>query len=247
MNDSPPPNPKRRWYQHGLRAFLVAVLVLEGLAVLLGCFLVLAEMSYTRWWRIAGLGLVGMAVIVVMILAIVRLVRHRFRYSLRTLFVFMVLCAIACSWLAVKLQRFRKQDEVVKAIIEAAEMVDIQYEQYERIARPGSTPERVGSAWMRKLLGDDYLAKRKWTNLKRLHVTGTGVTDASLKHLKALTKLEALGLTGTQVTDDGQEHLKVLTKLEVLGLAGTQITDAGLEHLRGLRNLRYLYLNNCTF
>ena len=45
--------------------------------------------------------------------------RRWYQYSLRTLLLFMVLCAIACSWFAVKMQRVKRQQEAVEAIREA--------------------------------------------------------------------------------------------------------------------------------
>jgi hypothetical protein len=39
-----------------------------------------------------------------------------FQYSLRTLLVFVTLCAIACSWLAVKIKQARQQREVVAEV-----------------------------------------------------------------------------------------------------------------------------------
>jgi hypothetical protein len=52
--------------------------------------------------------------------------------------------------------------------------------------------------------------------------------------------LRGLNLSGTAVTDDSLKHLAGLTKLEYLSLGGTPITDAGLEHLRGLVHLKEL-------
>jgi hypothetical protein len=39
-----------------------------------------------------------------------------FQFSLRTLLVFVTLCAIPCSWLAVKMQQAKRQREAVVAI-----------------------------------------------------------------------------------------------------------------------------------
>jgi hypothetical protein len=56
--------------------------------------------------------------------------------------------------------------------------------------------------------------------------------------LKNLTNLSKLTLHHTQVTDSGLIHLKGLTKLKSLNLWGTRVTDAGLAHLKGLKSSR---------
>ena len=51
-------------------------------------------------------------------------------------------------------------------------------------------------------------------------------------HLEGLTNLKKLYLWDTQVTDAGLVHLVGLTNLKWLYLYGTQVTDAGLAELR---------------
>ena len=92
----------------------------------------------------------------------------------------------------------------------------------------GTTDEQLGE----KLKGV--------TNLVRLVLKSTRVTDAGLVHLKGNHGLWSLDLSNTQVTDAGLVYLKGLSKLEVLSLFDTKVTDAGLEHLKGLSNLEIL-------
>ena len=74
--------------------------------------------------------------------------RRWFQYSLRTLLVLMLLVCIGMGWLAVKMQRVRREREAVAAI--------------ERLGGwcvygdPDSAEESRGRAWLRKLLGDDF-------------------------------------------------------------------------------------------
>jgi Leucine-rich repeat (LRR) protein len=68
------------------------------------------------------------------------------------------------------------------------------------------------------------------------------VTDAGLVHLKALTSLSELNLSGDQVTDAGLAHLSSLTTISILNLKDTQVTDVGLLELQGLTNLSELSL-----
>ena len=105
------------------------------------------------------------------------------------------------------------------------------------------------------------------TNLERLYLDDTQITDAGLVHLAGLSNLKDLNLDSTQVTDAGLVHLKGLTKLTGLSLGypnrngifeeifwktqpgadhhdDTKVTDAGLVHLKGLTNLEWLDLMN---
>ena len=71
------------------------------------------------------------------------------------------------------------------------------------------------------------------TNLQKLHLLCTKITDAGLVHIKGLTKLQTLDLRGTRITDAGLLHLKAMTRLRSLLLLGTtKITGAGVADLQ---------------
>ncbi len=80
------------------------------------------------------------------------------------------------------------------------------------------------------------------TNLERLDLSRTNITDAGLEGLLSLQNLSSLQLHGTQISDAGLVHLKKLTNLKYLDLSDTEIKDAGLAQLRSLRNLESLRL-----
>jgi Leucine-rich repeat (LRR) protein len=84
---------------------------------------------------------------------------------------------------------------------------------------------------------------KELTKLQILYLKDTQVTDNGMVYLKGLTNIEALELGRTRVTDKGLEHLKGFIRLQRLDLAGTQVTDKGLEHLKGLRQLQTLDLS----
>jgi formylglycine-generating enzyme required for sulfatase activity len=96
----------------------------------------------------------------------------------------------------------------------------------------------------RALKDDDGLSHLAGlTNLVRIDLHNTTVTDAGLAHLKGLTNLRELYLFGCPaVSDAGVAHLKDLTSLRALDLNATRVTDAGLVHLKGLTNLTSLNL-----
>ena len=152
-----------------------------------------------------------------------------FQFSLRTLLVFVTLCAIASSWLAVKLQEAKRERETETAIEKSDGTVQ--------------WSEPPGPQWLRTFLGDDFRR-----HVVKVVAVSTKFTDASLENLEGLSQLQTLGLHFTNVTDMGLEHLKRLSQLQDLWLGGEHFTDAGLENLKGLSQLKNLtlYKTNVT-
>jgi len=184
-----------------------------------------------------------------------------FQYSLSTLLLAVLLVSIGMSWVAVRMQRARREREAVAAIVKLGGQVRYDYQVPQSgNPLPGAGPP--GPAWLRKLLGEnffvtvvgvhlenssctdadlEYLAVL--TQLRSLELDGTRVTDAGLERLTGLTRLQELGLDGTLVTGAGLKHIEGLTQLQLLDLGGTRVTDAGLEHLKGLTQLQTLDLS----
>jgi hypothetical protein len=158
-----------------------------------------------------------------------------FQYSLRSLLLVMLLASIGMSWVAVRMQRARRQKDAVEEITNLGGEVMYDYEVQANRRFPLAQPP--GPAWLRSLLGEDFFA-----TVVHAYPTAS-VTDANLEHLKTLTQLRLLVIEGGQITDAGLEHLKGLTGLRVLSISGTQVTDAGLVHLTGLTQLRTLCVN----
>lgn len=178
--------------------------------------------------------------------------KRRFRwlqFSLRVLFVLVLLVSIGMSWLAVEMARARRQREAVAAIEKAGGTVSYAFSQ----------PSAPG--WIYSSLGHDFFVDvvevfasgakfgdseatylQELPELTTLRLQWTRVTDSGLDHLKGLTNLTLLDLRGARVTDAGVENLKGLTQLECLHLDSPQVTDLGLEHLKGLTNLTLLDL-----
>lgn len=67
-----------------------------------------------------------------------------------------------------------------------------------------------------------------------------GITDATLVHLKSMTKLEVLGLDFARVTDAGLVHLAGLTNLKKIAFYATEVTGSGFGHLKPLTKLEEL-------
>ena len=108
-------------------------------------------------------------------------------------------------------------------------------------------------------------------NLKRLRLSGSGITGAGVKEIAGIRGLAELSLLDAQIDNDGLgrlaglpdlaslsiqrsglvsdaglEHLKRLPKLTNLGLLDLNVTDAGLARLAGLPQLRLLNLRGCA-
>jgi hypothetical protein len=180
--------------------------------------------------------------------------RRWFQFSLRSLLIFTLICAIASAWLGREIERKRKEREAVAAIVKLGGRARYDYQLLD--AKP------TGPNWLRMLLGENSLnevaevdlvgagsADDGLENVKGLmqlyvaYLDRTNVTDAGLRNLAGLTQLEVLYLDEIEVTDAGLCHLSRLIRLRDLRLCETNITDAGLRNLKGLTQLQDLYLN----
>jgi hypothetical protein len=186
-----------------------------------------------------------------------------YQYSLRSLFVVMVLVAIGGKWFAVKRQQVERQRAAVNAIDQIGGYIGYDY-QFDASRRPIRNAVPPGPVWVRDLLGDDFFAQAEYLvlydcrtvtdaelarlvdlpQLRVLHLNRTQFTGAGLEHLRELTQLKELSFHGVKVTDAELEHLKCLTQLEELSLDDTKVTDIGLEHLQSLTCLKSLNLGN---
>ncbi len=175
--------------------------------------------------------------------------------------VVVVLLSVGLGWFAIKLREAERQRKAVEKIKEAGGWVRYDYE-VDKFSVPIAKPEPPATAWLTKLVGDDFFSDvagvnlydtkfgdaglghlKEMTRMEWLCLDGTQVTDVGLKHLTGLTELERLDFFGTQITDVGLEYLKGLTQLEWLALTATHISDVGLENLKGLTRLKYLVLD----
>lgn len=80
------------------------------------------------------------------------------------------------------------------------------------------------------------------TNLRRLNLSRSLVTNEGLALVGGMPNLRRLDLSTTATGDAGLAHLGALPQLVYLNLYGTEVTDAGLTSLHGLSNLRQVYL-----
>jgi hypothetical protein len=80
------------------------------------------------------------------------------------------------------------------------------------------------------------------STIARLALSGSSITDDSVRHLQHMTSLASLSLEKSQITDAGLDHLRPLATLEWLWLRGTRVSDAGLATLNKFPSLTRLDL-----
>jgi hypothetical protein len=109
-----------RWYRLTPDRFILGLLLLEG-------FLLLSEQSrwfafdeHKGWTVLIAAASVALAIPLILLWCLVGLLfRQRVQFSLRSLLTFVLVCAVACSWLATEMRQARKQKETVEAIEKA--------------------------------------------------------------------------------------------------------------------------------
>ena len=90
-------------------------------------------------------------------------------------------------------------------------------------------------------MSDEGLAAvNRFTQLRKLDVSGSPVTDEGLQSLRGLHGLESLDATSTKITGAGLENLVGLKRLS---LTDAKITAKNCESLASLRALQYLSLS----
>ena len=188
--------------------------------------------------------------------------RRWFQFSLRTLLIFTVVCAIGFALVAKKIERKHQELAAVNAI---RKLGGYAYYDYQVGADGKIAPrnEPSGAPWLRKLLGESFFNEvqivslppgpevtdaaleglKELKQLRFISLRDTRVSDAGLASLKGLTQLNGLNLSRTKVSGAGLENLSGLPQLQSLELEGTNISDAGVAALKGLTQLQWLYLS----
>ena len=169
---------------------------------------------------------------------------------------------------AAKLEQAQRQREAVEAIRRLGGESLYDYQQNIENWWYASPP---GPAWLRERYGVDMVAnvesvdftRQKPTDvdrlddaglqqleehlkglprLKRLAISGKGVTARRSQTSCDLEPIKSLSIWRTSITDSGLEPIQRLTQLERLFVDETGITDAGLRRLEGLKHLKLLHL-----
>jgi Leucine-rich repeat (LRR) protein len=163
--------------------------------------------------------------------------RLRFRFSLRTLLIAMVVLGLAAAWVGSVANRVRKQRAIVQELKSSG--ADIYYD-YQREVNRGGNKSRLpfGDAVLSRTVGDDvfaYVAHVSWYRTDDR-------THAALALLPQLPRLTRLHIRGPHVTDDSLALIARNPQLSILEIDDAKISSAGISHLRELKQLRELFL-----
>ena len=159
--------------------------------------------------------------------------RRWFQFSLRSLLIFTAIAAVACGWLGRKIEQKRREHEAAEAIRKLGGVVNYNYQ---RGAGPRPSwrlsGEPSGSAWLRKLLGENFFSEIEFVGLAPRPETTDAALNAAFESLKGMPRLQFLYLAGTKIIDDRLENLNPLTQLQGLELHKTKVSEAGIEKLQ---------------
>ena len=176
--------------------------------------------------------------------------RRWFQFRLRTVLIAVLVLSLPLSWLAVRLERARRQKPALLAVEQAGGIV-----LYDWQLTPTATPPLLSRCFGYEFCHvpivsfnhADFDAAvlvhlKDIYNLRTLWLDWSSIHDEGLRHLAGLDSVRGLALSYTPVTDAGLVHLTRLPNLKHLELQGTSITDAGLEQLAAETNLTHLDL-----
>ncbi len=249
--------PKLCWYRLTPDRLIVGLLAVEA-------FLLLSQwggwFSFNRhkgWAVLFAVAAVAATLLLLLLwLAAGLLFRQRFQYGLRSLFLLATGAAVACSWLAVEMQRASKQHQRVEHLQALGVLATYDNGCFPPMSRTPGCPE-----WLQRALGKDFFSdvyglgtntengllglNEGLQTFPRIHwlvIRNVRLDDLELTRLEGLDELTLLDLTGTNATDAVLEEIRCLRHLAMLGLARTRITDAGLAQIRSLSELQILDL-----
>ena len=100
---------------------------------------------------------------------------------------------------------------------------------------------------LRQSMNDEHFEKLAPVSeaITSLQLGSTSVSESAVEaHLPKMTNLKKLNLSQTAITDKGLDAVAQLKDLEWLNLYGTEVTDAGIMKLKSLTKLQKIYLWN---
>ena len=252
--------PQRRWFHLTSNRLVIGLLAVEGFLLLSERFDWFPSNEKKGWTVLIAVASVVLVMLLLVVWFVASLIlRWRFQFGVRSLFVLALAVAISCSWLVIQWQQAKEQKAAVEGIEESGGWARVEYDyQRDEAGNWIQNAEPPGPEWLRKVLGDEFFTNvvgvslsgnetdpgLNWLEdlpkLERLHLSGA--TDAALGHVNRLSQLKEMDLRSTEVTDAGLAHLEGLSQLRSLNLVHTEITDVGLARLKGLVQLQDLNL-----
>jgi Leucine-rich repeat (LRR) protein len=183
--------------------------------------------------------------------------RRIFRFSLRTLLLFMV---VVCVFFGTVMQRAQKQKHAVERVHDLGGYVTYDFQRtlmdknrrvvdqnrknlmmvITRANLPAVPQNPTVPSWLRKLFGDDVF-KRVVTvrfDIDSGHAQQFSASDLDV--LRDLPNLDTLVIRGAAIIDESSAPLTALKNLEELGLQGTDVSSIGF--ITSMTKLRTLSL-----
>jgi len=184
----------------------------------------------------------------------------RFQFGIKHLLIFMCVCAIALSYVAIRLRRHERYAVIIDRLEHARPCVkwensrpvelylnnaldnlSLTHEDFEAIAELDSL-QTLTIMFAPTLSEKDFAELRALRNLRWIRLISTPLTDTALRELKDLPNLGGLHVQGTAISDAGIETMKAMPHLAVVDLTGTDISDKGLDELATITSLRQVLL-----
>lgn len=107
--------------------------------------------------------------------------RRRFQFSLRSLMIFTLICAVGSAWVARRIEQKRREREAADAIVELGGQVAYDY-QVNPTGGFVASAKPPGPDWLRTLFGEHFFSELKVVNLNGR----VKVNDAGLINLRGL-------------------------------------------------------------
>jgi hypothetical protein len=187
-----------------------------------------------------AIGLLGLSLLMFFLGYLSALVyRRRFQFGIRTLLLLMLAVAVPFSWLAVEIEKAKRQKEIVDFYNTKFEV-----ETHDWLSAPNGLRILLGDLFFKRVyflcttesqfvFADEDLKRCcDFDGLEFAFFSRSSITDAGLENIGRLTRLKYLDLRDTTVTDAGLKYLSNLSRLENLDLNGTNVTEAGVRELQ---------------
>ena len=187
---------------------------------------------------------------------------RRLSFGLRTLFLAVLLAAVALGLLARNMQLAARQRQAVVALEKCGFLCSHSYgadEKGQELLKPRLPSWLISFAGRDFFYNVEFITELGITNTERIEqlsnlphlrsfsVSDETIGDAVTPRLSDLRQLKHLQLSKCNLTDAGLEHLRGLTGLEDLSLSENPFTGAGLIHLCDSRALKSLLVDSTDF
>ncbi len=225
--------PKRSWFVP-TPGKLVAALLLGELLFLLADRLSLFGLKRGSGWNVlvaVGIFLAALLVLFAWFgisLALRRRSRSNFQFTIITLFLLMGCVSVVGGWFGWKLERARRQGNVVREVESLGGRVVYDYHFRSRMCWVGEPSE---PPWARRVFGGHF-----FHSVREIDFIGRDCPDLDLAELMRIEGIEQSGLIcihlqEVDIADDELQYLNTLENLRILALYGTGVTRAGVRAL----------------